>query len=145
MRDNDKMFDGMKAVLSVFCILLATIGIGNVFSNTFGYVRQRKREFARYMSVGLTPGGMQKIFFVEALVVAGRPVLIALPVNVVAVVLFIKASYLEPMLFVRETPFLPILVFILAIFGFVALAYYLGAKKVLGSSLTDALRDDTVL
>ncbi len=145
VRDNDKMFDGMKAVLSVFCILLATIGIGNVFSNTFGYVRQRKREFARYMSVGLTPGGMQKIFFVEALVVAGRPVLIALPVNVVAVVLFIKASSLGPMLFVRETPFLPILVFILAIFGFVALAYYLGAKKVLGSSLTDALRDDTVL
>ena len=26
VRDNDKMFDGMKAVLSVFCILLATIG-----------------------------------------------------------------------------------------------------------------------
>ena len=49
------------------------------------------------------------------------------------------------MLFVRETPFLPILVFILASFGFVALAYYLGAKKGLGSSLTDALRDDTVL
>ena len=143
--DNDKMFAGMKAILSVFCILLATIGIGNVFSNTLGFVRQRRREFARYMSVGLTPGGMCKIFCVEALVIAGRPVLIALPVTVAAVVLFIRASYLEPMLFLREAPLVPILVFILAIFGFVALAYYLGAKKVLGSSLTDALRDDTVL
>ena len=40
---------------------------------------------------------------------------------------------------------MPILSFILAIFGFVALAYWLGAKRVLNSSLADALRDDTVL
>ena len=145
VRDNDRMFSGMKAVLSVFCVLLATIGIGNVFSNTFGFVRQRRREFARYLSVGMTPEGMRKIFYVEALVVAGRPVLIALPVTVTSAALFLKASYLEPMLFIREAPVLPILVFILAIFGFVALAYYLGAKKVLGSCLAEALWDDTVL
>lgn len=145
VEDNDRMFDGMKIVLSIFCILLAVIGIGNVFSNTLGFVRQRRREFARYLSVGLTPGGMKKIFCVEALVIAGRPVLITLPVTATAAIFFIKASYLDPMLFLREMPVVPILIFILAIFGFVALAYYLGARRVLGSSLTDALGDDTVL
>ena len=144
-QNNDRMFVGMKAVLSVFCILLATIGIGNVFSNTLGFVRQRRREFARYLSIGLTPEGMRKIFCIEALIIAGRPVLVALPVTMAGVILFIKASYLEPMLFVREVPFVPILLFILAIFCFVALAYWLGARQVLGSSLADALRDDTVL
>lgn len=142
--NNDRMFAGMKAIVSVFCILLAVIGIGNVFSNTLGFVHQRRREFARYMSVGLTPGGMKKIFCVEALVIAGSPLLAALPVTAAAAALFIRISYLEPMEFVREAPFVPILAFILAIFGFVALAYYLGARKVLGSSLADALRDDTV-
>lgn len=145
LQDNDRMFAGMKAVLGVFCILLATIGIGNVFSNTLGFVRQRRREFARYMSVGLTPGGMCKIFCVEAFVIAGRPVLIALPVTAAASALFIRASYLDPMLFLREAPLAPIAAFVLAVFGFVALAYYLGARKVMGSSLADALRDDTVL
>lgn len=144
-QDNDRMFAGMKAVLSVFCLLLASIGIGSVFSNTLGFVRQRRREFARYLSIGLTPEGMKKIFCVEAMVIAGRPALVALPVTAAAVVLFIRASYLEPMLFIREAPIVPILLFILAIFGFVALAYWLGAKRVLGNSLTDALRDDTVL
>lgn len=143
--NNDNMFNGMIAIVSIFCVLLAIIGIGNVFSNTLGFVRQRRREFARYLSVGLTPKGMKKIFFVEALVIAGRPVLITLPVTVAAVIFFIKASYLEPMLFIREAPFIPILAFILAIFGFVGLAYYLGANKVLGSNLIDALRDDTVV
>lgn len=144
-QNNERMFTGMKAVLSVFCILLATIGIGNVFSNTLGFVRQRRREFARYLSIGLTPQGMWKIFCIEALVIAGRPVLVALPVTAFGVILFIKASYLEPMLFIKEAPFVPIAFFILAIFGFVALAYRLGAKRLLDSSLTDALRDDTVL
>ena len=141
--NNDSMFRGMKAIVSLFCVLLAIIGIGNVFSNTLGFVRQRKREFARYLSVGLTPHGMKKIFCVEALVIAGRPVMITLPITVAAVVLFIKAGYLEPMIMIREIPFIPILTFILAIFGFVGLAYYLGARKVLGSNLIDSLRDDT--
>ena len=139
------MCAGMKAILSVFCVLLAIIGIGNVFSNTLGFVRQRKREFARYLSVGLTPAGIRKIFCIEALVIAGRPVLIALPVTALAVAFFIKMSYLEPLLFIREIPFLPIGSFVLGIFFFVALAYYLGAKKVMGSSLADSLRDDTML
>ena len=134
------MINGMMAIVSIFCVLLAVIGIGNVFSNTLGFVRQRKREFARYMSVGLTPGGMKKIFCVEALVIAGRPMLIVLPVTVAASVLFIKASYINPMLFIREAPFLPILIFILAILGCVAFAYYLGGKKMLKVSLTDALQ-----
>ena len=143
--NNDNMFNGMIAIVSIFCILLAIIGIGNVFSNTFGFVRQRRREFARYLSVGLTPDGIKKIFCVEALVIAGRPVLITLPITAAAVILFIKASYLEPMSVIREIPFIPILTFIMAVFGFVGLAYYLGAKKVLGSDLIDSLRDDTVM
>ena len=143
--NNDTMFRGMKAIVSLFCILLAIIGIGNVFSNTLGFVRQRKREFARYLSVGMTPQGMKKIFCVEAFVIAGRPVLITLPITVAAVVLFIKASYLEPMIVIREIPFIPISAFILAIFGFVGLAYYLGARKVLRSDLINSLRDDTVM
>lgn len=144
-RDNDRMIGGMKAILSVFCILLAVIGIGNVFSNTLGFVRQRKREFARLLSVGMAPRGIKKIFCIEALVIAGRPLLITLPITAAAVIFFVKMSYLEPMLFVSEMPFLPIALFVLAVFGFVALAYYVGAKKVLESDLIESLRDDTVI
>ena len=143
--NNDRMFAGMKVILSMFCMLLAMIGFGNVFSNTLGFVRQRKREFARLLSIGLTPAGMKKIFCIEAFVIAGRPVITAFPVTAAAVVFFLKISYLEPEVFLREAPFLPILLFLLAIFGVVALAYYLGAKKVMESSLVDALRDDTLL
>lgn len=140
--DNDAMLNGYKLIIGALCVLLAFIGIANVFSNTLGFIRQRKREFARYMSIGMTPEGMRKMFWIEALVIAGRPVLITLPITVVFVWLMITASYLNPMEFLAVAPIVPILLFIAALFGFVALAYYLGGKKILKCDLVEALRTD---
>lgn len=133
------------AVLGGFCILLALIGIGNVFSNTVGFVHQRKREFARYMSVGMTPKELRKMFCREALVIAGRPVLISLPLVMIAVAYMLKASYLEVEVFMAEAPWLPISLFMLAILGCVALAYYLAWRNVRKISLAEVLRDDTMM
>lgn len=141
---NDYMIWGYQLILGGFCSMLALIGIANVFSNTLGFLRQRKREFAQYMSIGITPAGIRKMFCIEALVIAGRPLLITLPLTIAAVGFMIKASYLEPREFIIEAPVIPIAIFCFIIFGFVAFAYYLGGKKVLQCSLSDALRDDTI-
>ena len=143
--NNDKMIAGYELILGGFCVLLATIGIAHVFSHTLGFLHQRKREFARYMSVGLTPEGIRKMFCIEALVIAGRPVLVTLALTIVAVAFMIKASYLDPVEFIKAAPVVPILVFVLAVFAFVALAYYLGGKKILKVTLADVLRDDTMM
>ena len=137
--DNDVMLNGYKWIIGSLCVLLALIGIANVFSNTLGFIRQRKREFARYMSIGMTPGGMRKIFCIEVLVIAGRPVLITLPLTVLFVSFMIKASVLNPMEFWTAAPILPIVIFILLIFGFVALAYYMGGKKILKCNLIESI------
>lgn len=141
---NDRMISGLKIVLGAFCILLALIGIANVFFNTLGFIRQRKREFARYMSVGLTPKEMGKIFVIEAFVIAGKPLLVTLPVTAILVQLMINASYLDPMVFWAEAPVLPISLFALSIVAFVALAFYIGGRRLLNSNLGEALREDTV-
>lgn len=139
--NNDAMINGMMMTAGGFCVLLAFIGIGNVFSNTLGFADQRKREFARYLSVGLSPGGIKKIFCIEALVTVGRPALVALILTAVITALMIRAAWLDPVIFIRKMPAGPIAVFILAVFAVVAFAYYLGAGKVMRSSLIDSLRD----
>ena len=143
--DNDKMIEGYELILGAFCVLLAIIGIAHVFSHTLGFLRQRKREFARYMSVGLTPEGIRKMFCIEALMIAGRPLLVTSALTIVAVAFMIRASYLDPMEFIKVAPIAPILAFVSAVFAFVALAYYLGGKKILKVSLAEALRDDTMM
>ena len=126
-------------------MLLAIIGIGNVFSNTLGFVRQRKREFARYMSVGLTPEEIRKMFCIEALVIAGRPVLITLPIAVIAVGYMLRLSYLEVGEFLAEAPLRPIAVFMVIVLISVLSAYYLGWRSVSKISLAEVLRDDTMM
>lgn len=142
---NKQQIQGMKIILGVFCLLLALIGISNVFSNTLGYVRQRKKEFARYMSVGLTPKELRKMFCIEALVIAGRPVLPTLPLAVLAVRYMLKMSYLDAGEFLAEAPFVPISAFILAVSGFVALAYHLAWRSMRKINLAEVLRDDTMV
>ena len=142
--NNDAVINGMMLVFGGFCVLLALIGIGNVFSNTLSFVTQRKREFARYLSVGLSPDGITKIFCIEALVTVGRPALASLILTGIITALMIKAAWLDPVIFIRKMPVGPIAVFVLAVFATVALAYYLGGRKVMRSSLIDALRDGNV-
>ena len=142
---NNRQIHGMMAVFGVFCILLAIIGIGNVFSNTLGFVRQRRREFARYMSVGLTPAELKKMFCTETLVIAGRPILISFPIVIASVGFMLQTSYMEGGLFLKEAPYIPILLFMLAILAFVALAYYLAWRNVRKISLAEVLRDDTMM
>lgn len=67
--------------------------------------------------------------YIEALVIAGRPVLITLPITAVFVWLMITASYLNPMEFLAVAPIVPILLFIATLFGFVALAYTLSSMS----------------
>ena len=142
---NDEQIRGMMLILGSFCVLLAIIGISNVFANTLGFVRQRRREFARYMSVGMTPAMLRKMFGIEALVIAGRPILLTLPLAALVVWYMLRMSYMEAEVFLAEAPFLPIAAFMLAILGSVALAYYLGWRTIRKISLAEVLQDDTLL
>ncbi|WP_285824680.1 ABC transporter permease [Schaedlerella arabinosiphila] len=136
---------GMMTFFGALCVLLALIGIGNIFSNTLGFVRQRKREFARYMSIGLTPEELRKMFCIEALAIAGRPILITLPPAVLVAGYMLKLSYVEVGEFLAEAPLMPITAFMLAILGAVGLAYFLAWRNVRRISLAEVLRDDTMM
>lgn len=141
---NDLVQEGSMIILGSFCALLAIIGIANVFSNTLSFLRQRKREIAQYMSLGMTPKNLKIMFFIEALVISSRPFFITLPLTIFSIGFLIKASYLNPMEFLIKAPLIPIFLFILTIFLFVTLAYYIGGKRVLKHHLMDALRDDNI-
>ena len=143
--ESDRAYDALMTLFGSFCALLALFGISSVFLNTLSFVRQRRREVARYLSVGMTPCSVGKMFFVEALVLAGRPALVTLPLAALIVAWFLKTSYLDAGLFIRHAPVVPVLLFLTAIFAFVGLAYYLGARKLLRCSLTELLRDESAV
>ena len=139
---DKRMKEGMMLIFGGLCVLLALIGVANVFSYTLGFLRQRKREFAQYLSVGMTPGSMRKLFFIEALVLVGRPFLITLPLSVLISGWMVRASYLEPAEFLGEAPFIPAAIFFAAVAFSVLLAYIVGGRRMMRCSLSEALKDD---
>ncbi len=139
-QENDQMMHGFMLVIGIMCAILAMIGIANVFSNTLGFVTQRRREFARYISVGMTPESLKKMFMAEIFVIAGRPIFITIPITIISVWGMINASYLNPAEFMAQVPLIPMLIFMLAIVGFVTLAYYFGTKKLMSQNLMEEIR-----
>ena len=144
-QDNDTMIWGYKMILGGLCALFALIGIANMFAGTLGFLHQRKREFARLMSVGLTPGGIGKMLCMEAVWLVGRPLLSALILTVGAAAYMIKISYLDPLEFLENAPVGPVSAFVITVFAFTALAYYLGGRQILRMDLAAALRDGIFL
>ena len=143
--DNDRMIQGYQILIGAFCVLLAMIGIANLFSNTLGFLQQRKREFARYLSIGMTPESMGKMLGIEAAVIAGRPLLITVPLAVGSVSFMITVSGLKPVEFLTRAPVVPASLFFLMMAASVALVYWIGARRLLGCDLTDILQNDTLL
>lgn len=141
---NAEIYDGYNKIMSAMCGLLACIGIANVFANTLGYVYQRKREFARYQSIGLTPRGITKILCVEAFIVGVKPVLISIPFNILFVVFAVNVSVINMSEFTAKMPIVPTLCFALIILASVSLSYIIGIRQMKGYNITDALKDDTL-
>ena len=71
--------------------------------------------------------------------------LITLPAAVIAVGLMLRASYMEPGVFLAEVPVLPVLAFMAAVVCTVALAYWLGWRGIRRMDLAEVLRDDTMM
>lgn len=71
--------------------------------------------------------------------------MITLPLTALFAQFCVTASYLEPAVFWREAPIFPILLFAAVTVGFIALAYYMGGKRLLQCDLQEILRDDTLL
>ena len=92
----------------------------------------------------MTPGELRSLFWIEAAVLALRPLVITLPLTALAVAFMLRASALDPALFLAEAPFAPVALFALLLVGSVALAYALGARRILTADLSQLLKDDTL-
>jgi putative ABC transport system permease protein len=141
---NVSIRNAYKFVIGSLAALLVCIGLANVFSNTYGHIYQRRREFARYISMGLSPKGVAKVLAFEALILGFKPVLIGLLMNIPLVYFSLKASLIPPQDFLKQLPLQPVSLFALVILTGIGFAYYTGGRKFYNMDLLDALKQDSL-
>ena len=136
---------GLRMLIYAFTGLLTCIGLANIFASTLGQIHQRKREFARYFAVGLTPKGAAKILTWEAAIVALRPIFFTIVINIPLMAIMLNAGGITAQEFIaKRLPLIPAIILFVAVIGFVGLAYYLGGKKICNMDLVDVIKDDTL-
>ena len=145
-RENElEIQKGLRMLIYAFTGLLTCIGLANIFASTLGQIHQRKREFARYFAVGLTPKGTAKILTWEAIIVALRPILFTIVTNIPLMAIMLNAGGITAQEFItKRLPLIPTSTLFVAVIGFVGLAYYLGGKKICNMNLVDVIKDDTL-
>jgi putative ABC transport system permease protein len=141
---NADMYTGYKSIMIAVCGLLACIGLANVAANALGYMFQRKREFARYQSIGLTPAGIFKMLCVEVFVIGVIPLLVSVPFNVLFILFAVNQSAIDMSEFIARMPVKPTLSFAFVMLSAIALSYYIGSRQMKGYNIADALKDDTL-
>lgn len=149
MVDDRRKADGIWHVYTLlvgtFCFVLALIGIAGIAAQAVNSTNQRKREFARLRSIGLTPGGACKMLAIEALAVVGKPLAISTPLVVLVAVGLATLSRNTAAEFAGAFPFGAVILYVAAVLLVVALAYGIGATRVVRSGIARALRDDSLL
>lgn len=141
---EEKAREGYMILVGTLCGLLAFVGIVNVFANTLGGVYMRRREFARYLSVGFTPGGLFKILAIESCITALKPILISLPFQIAFVIFTVNVSKLRYSDYLPVMPLIPMAAFAGAVFLSVGAAYYMAGRKIAGLNIVEGLKDDTM-
>ena len=137
---------GLRMLIYAFTGLLTCIGLANIFASTLGQIHQRKREFARYFAVGMTPKGAAKILTWEAAIVAFRPIFFTIVINIPLMSIMLNAGGITAQEFIaKRLPLIPTIVLFWAVIGFVGLAYYLGGKKICNMNLAETIKDDTLI
>lgn len=146
LADEIQIQQGLRMIIYLFTVILTCIGLANIFASTLGQIHQRRREFARYFAVGLTPKGAAKVLAWEAAIVALRPILLTIVVNIPLMAWMLDAGGITAADFIaKRLPLVPAILLFAAVIGFVALAYYLGGKKICDMNLVEAIKDDTLM
>lgn len=136
---------GFHIVISTMAIILACIGISGILSTTLGQLYQRKKEFARYLSVGVSPKEIEKLLLLEGTFIIGRPILLAFLVDIPVTALFLYLSPPTVGEFLRHIPVIPLSVFLTVSVMLVAAVYLAAIKNIRKEDLATFLKDETML
>jgi putative ABC transport system permease protein len=144
-KNNSDFRKAYKIIIGSLAGLLVCIGLANVLSNTLGLIYQRKREISRYITIGLSPKGVLKILIYEATLLAVKPILISLLINIPLVLLSLNASLIRLDEFMNHIPIIPIIIFAAVIIVTVEAAYYIGGRSISKLNLVDSIKNETMI
>ncbi|WP_049042668.1 ABC transporter permease [Clostridium sporogenes] len=129
---------------SVFAValMIGLIGIFNAFSTISNNLRLRKREFAMFRSVGLTPKGLNKMLILEGIFFAVTPIIISIPIVLFICWYMLRLTLITWAEFISVFPVGAVLTYTTLIIISIFLSYYFSSTCVKKSNVVEAIKNE---
>lgn len=133
----------VKILFYGFIALVTLIGVTSVFNTLNTSISLRKKEFAMLRSMGLTPGGFNRMIIFESIFFGIKSLVIGIPLSLGVVYLITNAmSSVAGETFV--IPVVPILITIFAVFIIVLLTMLYATSKIRHDNILEAIREENI-
>lgn len=143
MKQTMNMVLVIKILFYGFIALVTLIGVTSVFNTLNTSILLRKKEFAMLRSMGLTPGGFNRMIVFESIFFGIKSLCIGIPVSLIFVYLIGRATdSISSSGFV--IPILPIIITIVAVFIIVLLTMIYATSKIRHDNILEAIREENI-
>ena len=133
----------IKILFYGFIALVTLIGVTSVFNTLNTSILLRKKEFAMLRSMGLTPGGFNRMIVFESIFFGIKSLCIGIPISLIFVYLIGRATdSISSSGFV--IPILPIVITIVAVFIIVLLTMIYATRKIRHDNILEAIREENI-
>ena len=143
-----KQINNIMLLLAIFMygfiVVVALIGVTNVFNTISTNVILRAKEFAMLKSVGMTDDEFNRMVRFESILYSVRALLIGLPIGIVI-------SYATHLMLSEggiglsyEIPFIPILIAIVAVALLITVIMRYSVRQVSHQNIIETIRQDNI-
>lgn len=133
----------MQVFVYGFITVISLVSVTNIVNTISTNINLRKRELAIIKSIGVTPGGFNKMICLEGLLYGILSLLYGLPIGIGMVVLM-NTLLGDVIQFGLVLPWSGIIICIVGIFVITFIASYIPMKKINKENIIDSIRQESI-
>lgn len=142
-KQNQQTMDVMKIFVYGFIVVISLVSVTNIVNTISTNINLRKREFAVIKSIGVTPGGFNKIIYLESFLYGILSLLYGVPIGVALNILMCRIVG-NMISFDVMIPYKAILISVVGIFIITFIASYIPMKKISKENIMDNIRQESI-
>ena len=139
----NRLYTLIAIFLYGFIIVIALIGVTNIFNTLTTSIELRKREFAILKSIGMTSKEFNKMIFLESFFFCFKSLIIGIPIGICLSYL-IYLSFNQEIMFSFDVPYKGIIISVILVFVLIFTLMKYSVTKANNSNIIDTIRNENI-
>ena len=133
----------MQIFVYGFVTVISLVSITNIVNTISTNINLRKRELAIIKSIGVTPGGFNKMIYLESLLYGALALIYGIPLGI-GLVLLMNGILGDVIQFGFALPYTAIIICIIGIFVITFISAYIPMKKINKENIIENIRQESI-